>query len=211
MKNCLSKIVVVAALAGVFATPAIATPVSLTMVWSGASFGNAASANGTLVLEDSMLTDAYFQQYGEVAINNVISLDVNIAGSTPGPFASHYDKTSFSYAFIHGLDTLDFSQELIGQMLPNACAFGTSTGACGDGNGGDFNLIASQPGVPNGTWYFEFTQPTGERMLLTSLRVSSAGNVPEPASLALFGLALAGIAAAGRRKSSRGTAEPIGN
>ena len=88
---------------------------------------------------------------------------------------------------------------MIGQILPNGCAFGTSRGACGDGAGGDFNLFGFGD-APFGSWQFELTLPSGDAMLLTSLK---RADVPEPGSLGLLALALAGVATVSRTKRSK--------
>jgi hypothetical protein len=132
----------------------------------------------------------------------VSDLQLTITGAAAGGNGTFglSDFSSISFSTPIAL-TLDFSQQLIGQVLANGCIYGTSTGDCDLGNAGDFNLFAvANSAAPNGTYYFRLTAATGEELLITSLIPEAA--VPEPTTVALFGLGLLGFAAS-RRKSAK--------
>jgi hypothetical protein len=130
----------------------------------------------------------------------VTNLQLTITGAATTEGNRTFGLSDFSSISFSTPSTLDFSQQLIGQILANRCAYGTSIGNCGTGNAGDFNLFAGTSGAPNGTDYFQLKIATGEVLLITSLIPEAA--VPEPTTVALFGLGLLGFAAS-RRKSAK--------
>jgi PEP-CTERM motif len=178
---------------------ASAAIVKLNITWSGASFGNGATATGILSIDDSALPTI-----GRLPLINLPNAAVTALSITiSGPYAGNraFGISSFGSIYFQVRSELNFGQELIGQIQTNGCAFGTSTGPCGNGLGGDFNLFSNGGGAPSGTYYFRLTTADGENMLVTSM-TAVQGAVPEPASWALmlggFGL----IGAAMRRRQS---------
>ena len=188
MKNLFSKFAVLTLAAGLFSASAAAAPITLNMAWSGAPAGNSASASGTMVVDSDLLRadNLYWTD---------MLTDLRMTVSDGGV----YDQYDFIFFAVEGMGTLDFSRQLIGQLLPNGCSFGSARGACGGGLGGDFNLIAFDASVPTGVGNFQMQLASGEVLTLTSL---APADVPEPGSLALLGLSIAGVAAARRRQAA---------
>ncbi|SHG98936.1 PEP-CTERM sorting domain-containing protein [Massilia sp. CF038] len=182
--------------------PAGATPINLRITWSGEAFQNSATGIGLLRLDDSLLAED-----GVITGDNPLfgSLVVKIAGAGVGD--GTFTMRDFFYIDFLEAQNLDLSRELIGQPLGNGCLYGTSRGACGDGNGGDFNVFSNIP-VPFGTWYFEIMVANGDRLLVTS--ILPVASVPEPGTLALLALAALGLTAVFLlSKASSGTVSAV--
>lgn len=194
MNNFFRKFAAAAALSALCAASAVAAPITFNISWSGAAYQNGASGTGVITLDDSIVLNNTFANTSDPLVG---SLDITISGATSGN--GSYSASDFNNFYFLGVAQLDLTQELIGQTMDNGCLFGTSTGICGNGQGGDFNVFGGWP-APNGVYYFDLAVASGERMLVTS--IIQASDVPEPASITLFGLAAAGLALARRRKQS---------
>ncbi|WP_293907112.1 PEPxxWA-CTERM sorting domain-containing protein [Phenylobacterium sp.] len=186
----------------------VTTIVKLNVKWSGASFGNDARASGFITFDSNILPDASPGDIHLLPGSGVVDVGVDITGASSGN--GHFGLADFRGFVFHSISPLDLTHELIGQLQTNGCAYGVSTGECGDGAGGDFNLFAGSPDAvaselgataPNGTSFFELTTQGGfaDHMLVTSMNVGSGA--PEPAAWALMigGFGLAGTALRRRR------------
>jgi hypothetical protein len=170
------------------ATSAHASILSFDLDWSGASFGNGATAVGTISLDDALMNNPGSTDTGTAGFITAFSITVSGSAGGDGTFGLADFATIF-------LDTgglaLDLTQELVGQPTLGD-PWGTSQPGA---TGGDFNMFSNgnNPLAPNGSWFFELSAASGEQMLLTSFRP-----VPAPGAAALLGLG--GLMAARRRR-----------
>jgi hypothetical protein len=178
------------------ALPAHAELITFDIQWSGETFMNSATANGYLTIDSTICSP-------EIAGCNIGSgitdFAVTVSGASDGngsfSFGDFFDVVFWSPS------ALDFSLELIGQELTNGCLFGTSTGPCGDGAGGDFNAFGGFP-APNGVYFFNLMTSGGEEMLVTSMLNRGSVNVSSPAGVMLFSMGLLAIGFARKSKKA---------
>lgn len=146
------------------ALPASADLVVFDLAWSGASFGNGATATGRITIDDALLANP--GNNSSTTPGLVTALVVTISGASAGN--GTYGLADFTDFFLNtGSLALDFTRELVGQPTGQD-PWGTSQ----PGNtGGDFNLRGASP-APNGTHFFRLTTNggAGDHLLLTSLR-----------------------------------------
>ncbi len=192
IKSFLAAAVVAASL--VVSSAANATLIDFRLAWSGESFGNNASATGTITIDDAVLLNpSDGEMYAEPALLGITAFSITVSGASSGNGTFTLEDFN-EFAWWTDGAALDLSQELVGQPTTNGI-WGAS-----DGLSGDFNMFASLgSGAPEGTFYFEITtnEDTGDRLLLTSF---APVQVAEPAALSLFGLGLLGLGLAARRR-----------
>jgi hypothetical protein len=160
--------------------------------WSGAAFGNSASANGLIDFDPSLISNPGFTDPLPV---NSFSITVTGANSGNGTF-SLADYNNFFLDTSGG--TLDFTKQLVGQPTSNGL-WGTTS----FGNGGDFNIISNFSNLDTPTGVSEFLIATsggsGDSLQLTSF--APLATVPEPSSLlGLLALGTLGTGATLMRK-----------
>ena len=199
MKATILKQIATALVIGALATPVFAAQQTFDLAWSGASLGNAASATGEITFDPTAIGSGNQYFFPSTVITNA-SVTITGAGAGNGTFGT----SDLSFAVIFVPSTLDFSKQLVGQALANGSTWGTSTGAGGDGAGGDFNLFADRdisPDAPYGTWYFQLTSAggAGDSMLLTSMAPAAAVPEARNAAMLLAGLGLVGVAVRRRK------------
>jgi hypothetical protein len=195
LRKCLSACILSIGLA----STAFAAVITLDIQANGSTFNNQATATGFITFDTALLPSIGPNFVLTPLTPAVSNLQLTISGAAAGGNGI-FGLSDFSSISFSTPSTLNFSQQLIGQILTNGCTYGTSIGDCGNGNAGDFNLFAANTAAPNGTDYFRLTAATGENLLITSLALEAA--VPEPTTFALVGLGLLGFAAS-RRKSAK--------
>jgi len=182
-------------LAGLITSTVTANAVTtFNIKYSGASFGNNASAVGTITLNDSVLT-----QLNPNYNTSVVGLSLTISGASSGN--GTFTASDFSSWYWNTAGTsLDYSKDLVGQTLQNGGKWGDNPIL--STTFGDFNLFASgnNQNAPIGTWFFTLTTNghSGDQMKLTNF--TSGTPVPEPSTYGLIGLGALGVAFVARRR-----------
>jgi len=159
--------------------------------WSGAAFGNSASANGLIDFDPSLISNPGYTNPLPV---NSFSITVTGANSGNGTF-SLADYKNFYLDTSGG--TLDFTKQLVGQPTSNDPWGSPSFG------GGDFNIISNLD-APTVTFPFQIATSGGygDELQLTSFApLAPLATVPEPSSLlGLLALGTLGTGATLMRK-----------
>jgi hypothetical protein len=138
------------------------------VTWSGAALGNGASATGRITIDDLILLNP---GQNDTSINSfVVDFTMTVSGASSGN--GTFGLADFDRIVLQtgpgapGDLPLDLSQELVGQDT-GTDPWGTQSAG---GGGGDFNVFAADPGVPNGQIFFEVCTEggTGDCMRLVS-------------------------------------------
>jgi hypothetical protein len=174
--------------------------------YSGASFGNNASAVGTITLDETLL--AYEPNVSVRSSTSILGLSLTVSGASSGngTFTAS-DFGSMGWSTGTGGATLNLNIELVGQS-----GWGSGSRTM-DGVSGVFDLYlqdysgagnhSTNENAPVGS-IEGFTLRTngglGDAMQLTSF---TAASVPEPSTYGLIGIGALGVAFAARRRKQK--------
>jgi hypothetical protein len=173
------------------------------LAWSGAAFGNTASATGTITLNLADINNpgATAQSLNPFVTN--FSITVSGASTGDGTFGfSDFNGSLGDGGFVldTGGGTLDFTSQLVGQSVP-----GGPWGSTHNGITGDFNIFnnGNDDNAPIGTEFFQLTTEggNGDSMYLTSFAPASA--VPEPSAVMPLSAALLALVFMARKRMAR--------
>jgi hypothetical protein len=178
-------------LLNVVAAPVSATPITFNLTYASYGGGNAA-ATGYVTFDDAMLTNPTNNTYDFISLSQanggLLGLSLTVTGATSGNGTFGLSLFDSVVWYTHG-STLDLNTGLIGQAVG-----GLSFGDVGQfGDSGDFNLISTTLGVPNGQGAFLLQVASGEFMHLTGMDPVPDSPVPEPATMVLVGAGLLGF------------------
>lgn len=168
------------------------------LAWSGAPYGNGATATGLITVGDTLpLIGTGFGAAGLISVpsSQVTALSITIAGAKFGN--GTFGAGQIGAITFETPAPLDLSRQLVGQDLGNGHRYAElgSTGLSGD-----FNLFGDpSTGAPIGTNWFTFTTAAqqGDSLMLVSMMPEV---VPEPTSLALLALSLLGVGIMQRKR-----------
>jgi len=172
--------------------------------WTGAAFGNGASATALFTLDTSGLSNPGISMLSGASFASTFqNFQLTVTGASSGNGV--FTGADFSTLFLNTAGgTLDFHSELIGQSTPLG-AWGTTSFPF---TVGDFNLFSNglNPLTPNGSSLFTLLTGGGESILLTSFAPSTPSPVvavPETSTWVMGFLALGAIVFMVRRPTVR--------
>ncbi len=164
-----------------------AAPITFQFVFSGASFGNTALAEGIITFEDTLLPNPGSTNLS-TASPAILDLSVSVSGAGMGNGVFGLsDFLSVDWNTNGG--ALDFSNELVGQST-SGDPWGTQSFSSGE-----FNLISVNPSDIVSACFF-FTLCVG----FDSLNLVSMQAVPIPPALWLLGSGLVCLTGISRRR-----------
>ncbi|WP_020482103.1 hypothetical protein [Methylomonas sp. MK1] len=163
--------------------------------YSGLAFGNAATAQGLISLDDQFIPNPG-STFLDFSNNDVIkAFTLTVSNATGGLGNGTFQMMDFDFATWDSAgETLDFSQQLMGQWTQGG---GWGTSARWDGGAGEFNLYAKAgSSAPTSSGYFTLAANNdflnGDLLRLVSFKPVSGSvqPVPLPAPIWLFGSAV---------------------
>jgi PEP-CTERM motif len=179
------------------------------LTWSGAAFDNLAVATGQITLDVNLINNPGTTSQNSSAFVQAFSITVSNASLDNGIYGfADFDGASTSGGFIldTGGGTLDFTKQLFGQSTP-----GGPWGSTQDGLTGNFNIFTNGTSsqAPTGVGDFEIKVGNGDNadlLYLTGFKPeTSVSPVPEPATLTMLCIGMAGLAAYRVRRRPRYT------
>jgi len=176
--------------------------IDMQALWSGAQFGNGASATATFTFDTSLFNNPGVTSLTGSAFSNAFqNLQLTVSGASAGNGV--FTVTDFSTGLLDTMGvTLDFHSELVGQA--------TMVGSWGPGpihgiSIGEFNLFSNgfSPLAPTAYNFFTLSTFGGQNILLTSFAPvtppAAPAAVPETSTWVMGFLALGAVVFLARR------------
>lgn len=194
-------ITVFGVLAGAPARVNAGTLQTFDLEWSGASFGNGATAVGTITMDMSLVFNPGHTQQNSGQFVSAFSITITGASTGNGTFGfNDFNGASFSGGFLFDTEggTLDFTNQLVGQPTPSGI-WGISRGNfLLFSNHSDLNTPTGVDGTP---LVITTSNGSGDSLMLTSF--APVASVPEPSSIVLASAGvLAGLGVWSKKRRS---------
>jgi hypothetical protein len=170
------------------------------LTWSGAPFGNTATATGTITLNlaDIVNPGATFQSVTPFVTDFTITIAGASSGNGTFNFPDFNGPANLGGFYLVTAGMLNFTNQLVGQPTP-----GGPWGSTNDGSTGDFNVFSnfSDPSAPVGDNFFTIRTDgrTGDQLYLTSF--VPAVSTPEPAAAIHVSALLLALVLGARQRS----------
>lgn len=162
-----AAVAVGAVLAASSATAALQT---YHILYSGAAFGNGATAEGTFTVDDTVFTNpGSFDGFGGGINGAIVDVTLTVSGASSGN--GTFTAADFGNGYyLTIVDALDLNTEWVGQPQPTP---GTTWGdyTLGGSDTNDLNFFGTTPGAPTGDFFFVLGADgdTAEKMALVSV------------------------------------------
>lgn len=194
-----------------FAAASAVNALTFDLAWSGATYGNNATATGSITVDEALFTTAnntaqpldYAGNFfpGSTSSNWVTDFEITVSGSTNGSGNGTFTFTDYDNFVWQTPSPLDLSQELVGQNVTVGSQWGNISTL--PGATGDFNIVSNgmAPTAATGIFFFQIATEggSGDQLALTSFK-----RVPDEgiSMLGLLGIGLATLGSFTRRKKA---------
>ena len=160
---------------------------SYNIEWEGID-NSTATASAMITMDLDLVNNPGFTSTGGGGVPFVTEFMISVSGTFGGIGDGSWGLADFSDILIFtGVNALDFHSELVGQIATDP---DEEWGSCQGGNCGDFNFFTNTSGAPDADFFFQI-QAGDDLLRLTSFAPKAA--IPEPTTLALMGLGIAGL------------------